>query len=233
MAGTKLDSDRIIETVQVLARRMRERFPNAGLNDVCNSLLAIARQARQRAIEIGRPMIWVRVLSGTIIVLILALFGLAVSVIKPSELTAQSGEFVQVLDAAFNALVLIGATVLFLVTLETRIKRAGRCRRSTSCGPSPKSSICTSSPRIRNGRSGRGETPSPLAKRTMTQFELIRYLDYCSEMLALAGKIAALYVEDFPDSASGRRGQRPGRPDVGPGPQDLAEDHDPAQCNRP
>ena len=33
----------------------------------------------------------------------------------------------------------------------------------------------------------------------MTAFELGRYLDYCSEMLALMGKVAALYVQDFPD----------------------------------
>ena len=33
----------------------------------------------------------------------------------------------------------------------------------------------------------------------MSQFELHRYLDYCSEMLALTGKIAALYVRRFDD----------------------------------
>lgn len=33
----------------------------------------------------------------------------------------------------------------------------------------------------------------------MTRFELNRYLDYCSEMLALTGKVAALYVQRFED----------------------------------
>ena len=33
----------------------------------------------------------------------------------------------------------------------------------------------------------------------MTPFELERYLDYCSEMLSLVGKTAALYVQEFPD----------------------------------
>jgi hypothetical protein len=36
--------------------------------------------------------------------------------------------------------------------------------------------------------------------RTLTRFELVRYLDYCSEMLSLIGKVAALYVQDLPDS---------------------------------
>jgi hypothetical protein len=33
----------------------------------------------------------------------------------------------------------------------------------------------------------------------MTPFELGRYLDYCSEMLALTAKVAALYAQTFPD----------------------------------
>ena len=32
-------------------------------------------------------------------------------------------------------------------------------------------------------------------KRTLTPFELARYLDYCSELLSLAAKIAALYAQ--------------------------------------
>src|SRR5205814_9022060 len=37
-------------------------------------------------------------------------------------------------------------------------------------------------------------------RRAMTPFELNRYLDYCSEALALISKIAALYVQEFPDA---------------------------------
>ena len=36
-------------------------------------------------------------------------------------------------------------------------------------------------------------------KRKMTAFELGRYLDYSSEMLSLAGKVAALYAQDLDD----------------------------------
>ena len=34
---------------------------------------------------------------------------------------------------------------------------------------------------------------------TYSPFELSRYLDYCSEMLALISKIAVLYVQDLTD----------------------------------
>jgi hypothetical protein len=33
----------------------------------------------------------------------------------------------------------------------------------------------------------------------MTPFELVRYLDYCSEMLSLVAKVAALYAQDVRD----------------------------------
>ena len=34
----------------------------------------------------------------------------------------------------------------------------------------------------------------------MTAFELVRYLDYCTEALSLSGKVAALYAQSYNDS---------------------------------
>ena len=42
------------------------------------------------------------------------------------------------------------------------------------------------------------ETPSS-PKGNLSATELMRYLDYCSEMLSLIGKLAALYVQKFDD----------------------------------
>ena len=36
----------------------------------------------------------------------------------------------------------------------------------------------------------------------MTPFQLTRYLDYCSELLAILAKIGALYVQRFADPAT-------------------------------
>jgi len=41
-------------------------------------------------------------------------------------------------------------------------------------------------------------TPSS-PRRELNTHELARYLDYCSEMLSLAAKVAVLYVQSFPD----------------------------------
>jgi hypothetical protein len=43
-----------------------------------------------------------------------------------------------------------------------------------------------------------GDTPSS-PRRAMSRGELGRYLDYCSELLSLTGKVAALFVQRFDD----------------------------------
>jgi hypothetical protein len=42
-------------------------------------------------------------------------------------------------------------------------------------------------------------TPSS-PKRTLDRFELSRYLDYCSEMLSVTTKLAALYAQESDDT---------------------------------
>jgi hypothetical protein len=42
----------------------------------------------------------------------------------------------------------------------------------------------------------------PAARARHDRFELSRYLDYCSEMLSITGKIAALYIQDFDDDVA-------------------------------
>lgn len=42
--------------------------------------------------------------------------------------------------------------------------------------------------------------PTPSSpRRSLTPYELVRYLDYCSEMLSLTAKVAVLYAQSFPD----------------------------------
>lgn len=202
MAGKSLDPKQIIETVQTLRKRIDERFPDAGLTHVCENLLVIAQQARERSIQIGRPMIGIRFLSGLVILVILGGMLAVVRMIHIPNQPLPASELIQVIDAAFGAMVLVGATLVFLFTLEIRVKRS----RALKAIHELRSLVhiidmhqLTKDPeRVLSGDSSRDTFSSP--KRTMTRFELNRYLDYCSEMLSFCGKIAALYVENFPDS---------------------------------
>ncbi len=106
----------------------------------------------------------------------------------------------QGLEAAANLVVLTGAALFFLVTLEERLKRRRALRalhelrsivhvidmHQLTKDPSAEVSIA-------------GKTASSPA-RTLTRFELTRYLDYCAEMLSLASKVAVLYAQGFPDA---------------------------------
>ena len=102
----------------------------------------------------------------------------------------------------FNIISLLtfAAAVFFLVTIETRIKR-GRAleaiRELRALAHVIDMHQLTKDP-SRPSTVARDATPhSP--QRTLTPFELSRYLDYCSEMLSLSAKVAALYAQGTRD----------------------------------
>jgi hypothetical protein len=202
MAYNQLQSDKIIETVHLLHRRISERFPSAGLTSVCEKLVDISRLAQRRSEEIGRPIVWVRVLSATIILAVLLSFAWTIMQAKPVDKPLTFAEVIQVLEAGINDVVLIGIAVFFFVTLETRIKRRralGALHELRSMAHIVDMHQLTKDPE-RVLRMGPDTKSSP--KRTMTRFELSRYLDYCSEMMSLIGKVAALYVQNFSDEVA-------------------------------
>ncbi len=124
---------------------------------------------------------------------------LALTSLKISKMWESFADFVQAVDAGINDLVFVGIAIFFLATLEARIKR----RRALKALHELRSLAhiidmhqLTKDPHVITN-TGQATKSSP--KRTMTDFELSRYLDYCSEMLSLIGKVAALYVQRFDD----------------------------------
>ena len=199
-----LDDAAIVETVDRLARRIRERFPNAGLNDVAAELLAVAQQARVRAAAIRRPNWPLRIVIGLFIAALVAfaLYGLWAIGVEIPRRPVEPIEMLSAIEAAINDVVLIGAAIFFLITLETRIKRAralDALHELRSLAHIIDMHQLTKDPASLL-QSGPQTASSP--KRTMTAFELSRYLDYCVEMLSLCGKIASLYVEGFTDGVA-------------------------------
>ena len=200
MPYQSLDPVKLTNTVAKLQRRIDERFPGTGLAAVCSELLGLAEKARDTTDHLTRPMIALRLVSAALILLIVA--GLAVTIVGLS--TPGDGftfpDFVQTLEAGINDLVLIGVGVFFLVSIERRLKR-----RRTLALVSELRSIAhiidmhqlTKDPQHVLGAIA--DTPNS-PRRTFDRHALSRYLDYCSEMLSLTGKIAALYVQRFDDT---------------------------------
>lgn len=201
----QLDASRIEETVAMLARRIHERFPESGLHGVCQHLHGIAAAARKRAEEIRRPILSVRIASGLTIAGILvflaytlkATFDLA----KEEDVRLGPAEFVQMLEAAFNSVLLVGATVLFLITLETRVKRRRALKALHELRAIAHVIDMHQLTKDPERALGIGKDTASSPKRELSPFELTRYLDYCSEMLSLSGKVAAIYAQDFDDPA--------------------------------
>lgn len=197
---TTLDANKLIETIERLARRVGERFPNAGLYQVVRQLLAIANQSKARAEMVAQPLLWVRV--GITLLLLVLIVGLA-SALLAFDLTVTEVDFfevVQAVEAVINEIILLGAGIFFLVTLETRIKRSRALKALNELRAIAHvidMHQLTKDPEyiLQQGF----DTPSSPV-RTMTDYELSRYLDYCSEMLSLTGKLAVLYVQNFDDA---------------------------------
>jgi hypothetical protein len=139
-----LDAAEIVRTIEALGRRIEERFPGSGLGKVCGQLLGIARSGRERAEWIARPILALRVASVVLAAVVVAGIALLVTRLRPPAGQFELGQFIQVLEAGINDLVLIGAAIFFLVTIETRIKRRRALRALHELRAIAPSSTCTS-----------------------------------------------------------------------------------------
>lgn len=202
-AGTyrSLDPHKVIATISALQKRITERFPGAGLGEVCAELNAIAQHNSARAEAIGRRNIPLRALVFALLVGgMWLLVRIAMLITVSTSATADNVYSVlQGVEAAMNIIVLMGATLFFLVTIEDRLKR----RRALTALHELRSIVhvidmhqLTKDPTtaVIVG----GKTLSSPA-RTLTPYELSRYLDYCSEMMSLTSKVAVLFAQSLPD----------------------------------
>jgi hypothetical protein len=194
-----LDSKRIIDMLEMLHRRIEERFPTAGLSGVCSELIQVARDMGQRADRLARPNMMLRFASLLVMAAGVALLGYVGLQIEVKHDSESVFSVLQGVDAFFNIIVLMGAAVYFLASLEGRIK----ARQALADLHELRSIIhvvdmhqLTKDPS--STASLGGKTPSS-PKRDLTPFELTRYLNYCSEMLSLAAKVAALYAQTSRD----------------------------------
>ena len=194
-----LDSEKIVETIGTLCRRIEERFPNSGLSRVCRELLTVAGESQKRSAWIAKPQSPLRLLIVFLVTMMVA--GL-LAVLLNSPMPRSGFDLVglvQVSEAGLNVTILLGAAILFLFTAEVRIKR-GRALKAIHELRALAHVIdmhqLTKDPDRLMARAM--ETPSS-PKPMLSAPELLRYLDYCSEMLSLIGKLAALYVQKFDD----------------------------------
>jgi hypothetical protein len=194
-----LNADLIVQTCRETHGRITERFAGSGLSKVAAELLSVSEHAAGLASWLVKPNLPLRALAGLGIAAVLIIVAGVVMNVKVQLTFGSITDFLQGADAAINEVVFIGIAVFFFFTLETRLKR----RRALKALHELRSIAhiidmhqLTKDPERIAG------APAPsdaTAKRPQNPAELIRYLDYCSDLLALISKIAALYVQNFDD----------------------------------
>jgi hypothetical protein len=194
-----LDPDKIVATLDKLQARIGQRFPGKGLAKVCAELRDVARKSHMRAEAIARPAYILRTGIAAMIVGGLAMLGYVAWLLLANKKSSEDlFSTIQAVDATFNIVILTGATIFFLASLEELMKR----RRVLQALNELRTFVhvidmhqLTKDPLMIDGQR---TSESPL--RDMTPFELTRYLNYCSEMLSLTDKLAALYAQSTSDA---------------------------------
>ncbi len=191
-----LDPARVVQTLNQLRSRVEERFPEAGLAKVCADLAATGARTAQRTQALARPYVGLQTLVALVVV---AAVGVQVYVARLIDWTTLERKddiilVTQGLESAVNLALLAAGAIWFLARVESRLKRARALRdlyRLRAFAHVIDMHQLTKDPSAILA-SGDATTSSPT--RRMSEFELLRYLDYCSEMLALTAKLAALYA---------------------------------------
>ncbi|NTS76333.1 hypothetical protein HR060_05575 [Catenovulum sp. SM1970] len=194
-----LDFDKLLETIKRLHQRINERFACSRLNLVASELAEMAEKSSEDIAWINKPNLWLRL--G--VAILIALMAWSAYLTWP-EFQVHKGQMTQVLmlqvgESIFNLLLLVAAGIFFLFSMENRIKRSRLIRslhRLREIAHIVDMLQLTKDPYY---SAGLGQKTASSPDRDMTIYELQRYLDYCSEMLSLVGKLAALYVKHFPD----------------------------------
>ncbi len=200
MSHSQLDRAHLVATVARLLARIRERFPTAGLLAVAEALRDIVNRHAERAERIARPVWRLRLMSTLLLLLGIACVGWLFWSLRWSQpKTTTFTETLQMMEAGLSMLFFLGAGAVYIASLELRSKRR-RCLQALhelrALAHIVDLHQLTKDP-DRALHPGVDTESSP--ERPLTPFQLTRYLDYCTEILSLIGKVGALYAQDFPD----------------------------------
>lgn len=198
----RLDATDVKRTVDRLTRRIEARFPDRNLRHVSASVsdavddLLLRPRSRWYAV--------LRVVSRLAIALLLLGVMIAVIVVVAQAATNQQPEsvwvWIQIIESATNDAVFIAVAIFFLWQVPLRVQRAhdlAALHRLRSLAHVFDMHQLTKDPdRLREDFRPTSETLDV----DLTAPELSHYLDYCSEMLSLVSKTAALFAEHSTDN---------------------------------
>jgi hypothetical protein len=200
LRNRRLDGGKIISTGELLQRRIAERLPTSGLCSIAADFVLVARSACETAQWLATPRWLVRAGAGLSLLSLLAGPVVALWTLDlRMEAFSTWSDLAQGVESAVGDVVFITIAAYFLLSIETRIKR----RRALALIHELRAmahiidmhQLSKDPERL----GGRGEDTASSPERDLTAFELTRYLDYASELLALISKLGAMLVQGFDD----------------------------------
>src|SRR3954469_20437490 len=194
-----LDEAKINGTLQRLRNRIGERFPDSGLRAVAEELIAVSDEVSQCVAYIRAPNWPIRLAAGIGITIMVAILIVGATTLRFPASPRALSDVVQLLEASVNDIVFVAIAVYFLLTIERRLKR----RRALVAIHQLRSlaHVVDMHQLTKNPEQLISPEPSTASspERSMTPAQLGRYLDYCSELLSVTSKLAALLVQYFND----------------------------------
>lgn len=197
---SQLDLKHILNTLATLQSRIGERFPGSGLARVAAELYRVGEETGPIVERAARPHWPLRAAVGLVTLGIVGLAGALIWYFGTLSFDVDGiGDMLQAFESAAQDLIFFSVALYFLFTLESRLKRRVALRelhrlRSivhiVDMHQLTKDPEHLLSPHLR--------TPSSPEQR-FTRFELARYLDYCTELLSLSSKLAAVHIQHLND----------------------------------
>lgn len=200
----RLDPIAVQSTVDRLVMRISRRFPDRHLRHVAAELSGLLGEVTEQSSADRRRNRVIRITcavgAGAIVTLALVAVVLAIHDALPDSGGIRGVEWLSVLESAIVDLVYASIAVYFLMSLPNRLTRRrllALLHRLRSLAHVVDMHQLTKDPeRLQDRFHGTDVT----IEFTMDAAELANYLDYCSEILSLVSKTAALCAEESTDA---------------------------------
>ena len=187
MPYSALEPEKIKSTAHELALRVAERFPNTGIAQISRALADLSEKHTDYAAKAASRNWPMQIVSVLIVLAGVAAAGWGVwQVLQLFGMDAREIGSVQGLDSVLNIMIVTGAAIWFVLNLETRQRQARVLARLHQLRKDPTTYY----------REPTAHSPN----RDLSESNLMAYLDYCAEMLAIIGKLAALYMQKMSDA---------------------------------
>jgi len=200
----RLEAEPVLTTLHQLRERIGARFPERGLYAVSGELVVLAGDVATSSARQRDRLRVVRLASRATIALVIGvtalLLGFAVRAAIVDGGPAHDIEWLSLLESGVNDVVFAAIGIWFLYTVPERLRRSDSLallhELRSLAHVIDMHQLNKDPERLRTGFTPTEASPTI----GLSHEELEHYLDYCSELLSMVGKTAALCAEESRDA---------------------------------